>query len=41
VAKKLKPFVIEEMFDVAPRSGEKIIEASDFRALRQQAFAQV
>jgi hypothetical protein len=29
------------MLDVAPRTGEKIIEANDFRTLRQQAFAQM
>jgi hypothetical protein len=31
--------MLEQVLDVAPCAGEKIIEANNFRTLRQQAFA--
>ena len=36
-----KRFSPMQMLDVAPRAGEEIVDADDFRALRQQAVAQM
>ena len=41
VADELEALVIEQMLDIAPGAGEEIVEADDFRALRQQALAQM
>jgi hypothetical protein len=41
VADEVEALVIEQVFDIAPGPGEEIVEAGDFRTLRQQAFAQM
>jgi hypothetical protein len=41
VTNQLKPMVIEQMIDVAPRAGEEVIDAYDDSAIRQQPLAEV
>jgi hypothetical protein len=41
VPDEFKMFLFEQMFDVAARTGEKIVEANDVGAFRQQSFAQM
>jgi hypothetical protein len=39
MAQQLEMFVIAQMFDIALRAGEKIVNAEDIRVIVQQAFA--
>src|SRR5262249_29287860 len=38
---QLESAVVEQGFDIAPRTGEKIVDTEDFRPLRDQALAKM
>ena len=39
MAQQLEMFVIAQMFDIALRAGEEVVNAEDIRVIVQQAFA--
>ena len=41
MADELEVLLADQMLDVAPRAGEKIVDADDFGALREQPVAQM
>jgi hypothetical protein len=41
VTDQLKPMVIEQVIDVAPRAGEEVIDAYDDSTIREQPLTEV